>query len=109
MILIWVELFSYRLPKFKAAIRKEMKKLWRFIVPQRCLRSSGNKTKVEISSEGQISKHQNGEILHAADTLHEQILLGDNNSPRPAFHLVFQSGSIRTMKATDKCTQTTSV
>ena len=86
-----------------------MKKLWRFVVPQRCLRNNSNKTKVEISSEGQISRNQNGEILHAADTHHEQILPDDNNSPRPAFHLVLQSGSIRTMKATDKCTQTTSV
>ena len=74
------------------------------MVPKRCLRNSSSKTKVEISSEGQISKHQN----HAVNT--SPIITEANNSPRPALHLVYQSGSIRTVKeATDKCTQTTSV
>ena len=74
------------------------------MLPQRCLRNSSSKTKVEISSEGQMSKPQN----HANNT--SPYLSEANNSSKPALHFVYQSGSIRTVKeVTDKCIQTTSV
>ena len=101
--------FFFRLPKFKAAIRKEIKKFWRFLLPQRWQNINSTKTKVEISSEGQMTcKPVNGDILPAG--LDENL-----SSPRskgqvpgqPVFHVVYYSGNAVTMKVTDKCTQTT--
>ena len=100
--------FFFRLPKFKAAIRKEIKKFWRLLLPQRWQNMSSTKTKVEISSEGQMTcKPVNGDILPGLDENLSSPRSKGQVPGQPVFHVVYYSGNAVTMKVTDKCTQTT--